>query len=248
MSHVLIFGMTESGKTTLAKRLAARWRENGSCIIILDSLNDPGWECGTQDFQTSDPDEFIAVFWASRRCAVFIDEAGDAVGRYNTVMQRTATRGRHWGHSVHFISQRGVQISPTVRDQCSDIYLLTSSLKDGKVHADEWNQPTLAQCNALGKGNYFHATRFGTMTRGSLFGSSDNGLDTDTRDGRRNVSGEQAPASPAIEESAEPGDPGDPSPIADRSDASADLGPGNTTGNCVKYSRDKNKSAGTASS
>src|SRR6516165_7136640 len=91
MSHCLIFGMTESGKTTLAKRLAQRYRYHEVKVIVLDSLNDPGWSA---DFQTTDPDEFLQVFWESRRCAIFIDEAGDAVGKYNTVMQRTATRGR----------------------------------------------------------------------------------------------------------------------------------------------------------
>jgi hypothetical protein len=211
MSHCLIVGMTESGKTTLAKRLAARYKSNGVPVIVLDSLNDPEWN---GDFQTTDPDEFLRVFWASKRCACFIDEAGDAVGRYNTVMQRTATRGRHWGHAVHFISQRSIQLAPTVRDQCGHIFLLTSSVKDGKVHADEWNQPKLATCNQLKKGNYFHCTRFGELQMGSLFGipqgSNTDGTDSDTRDGGRNLSGEKeglpdsAPSRP--EESSGDGD------------------------------------------
>lgn len=197
MAHVLIFGMTESGKTTLAKRLAQRYRAHGIPVVVLDSLNDPEWPSGRDTFQTTDPDEFLRVFWASKRCACFIDEAGDAVGRFNTVMQRTATRGRHWGHSVHFISQRGVQIAPTVRDQCGHIFLLTSSVADGKVHANEWNRPELLRCNSLGKGNYFHCTRFGIIEHGSLFGEP-NGFDTNPNDGRRDTSadGENARATP----------------------------------------------------
>lgn len=183
MSHCLIFGMTESGKTTLAKRLAKRYKHHEVPVIVLDSLNDPEW-CA--DFQTTDPDEFLKTFWASQRCAVFIDEAGDAVGKYNVVMQRTATRGRHWGHAVHFISQRGVQLAPTVRDQCSHIFLLTSSSADGKVHSNEWNAPVLATCSALRKGEYFHATRFGEVTRGSLFGVQ-HGTDTDNGNGDRDI-------------------------------------------------------------
>lgn len=187
--------MTESGKTTLAKRLAARYHQHEIPVLVLDSLNDPGWcPADTRDhtlfFQTTDPDEFLKVFWSSRRCVAFIDEAGDAVGRYNLVMQRTATRGRHWGHSVHFISQRGVQIAPTVRDQCGHLFLLTSSIADGRVHANEWNRPELLQCNALGKGNYFHCTRFGVLERGSLFGER-NGFDPDHGDGRRELSEDQ---------------------------------------------------------
>jgi hypothetical protein len=196
MSHCLIFGMTESGKTTLAKRLAARYKHNAVPVIVLDSLNDPEWQ---GDFQTTNPDEFLRVFWSSKRCACFIDEAGDAVGRYNSVMQRTATRGRHWGHSVHFISQRGVQIAPTVRDKCSHIFLLTSSLADSKVHANEWNQPKLLGANALRKGEYFHCTRFGQLEKGALF----NGTHTDHGDGGRDVSGEKRAdkdSAPTLEE------------------------------------------------
>ncbi len=190
MAHSLIIGMTESGKTTLAKRLAKRYRTHEQKVLVLDSLNDPEWEA---DFQTTDIDEFLAVFWSSRRCAVFIDEAGDAVGKFNTVMQRTATRGRHWGHSVHFITQRSVQLSPTVRDQCGHIFLLTTSLKDSKVHADEWNQPQLATAHTLRRGEYFHCTRFGVLERGSLFGVHTHGSDTNIRDGGRDLREETDP-------------------------------------------------------
>jgi hypothetical protein len=224
--------MTESGKTTLAKRLAARYKYNEVPVIVLDSLNDPEWNA---DFQTTDPDEFLRVFWSSRRCACFIDEAGDAVGRYNTVMQRTATRGRHWGHSVHYISQRGVQIAPTVRDQCGHIFLLTTSVADGKVHANEWNQPDLLKCNTLGKGNYFHCTRFGKLERGSLFGVPD-GTNTDTGDGGRNVrkrtdkSATPQEETPATDVGGSPGsDTGsagrDPGGACDPNNPSGDSGP-----------------------
>jgi hypothetical protein len=210
--------MTESGKTTLAKRLAARYKSNDVPVVVLDSLNDPEWIC---DFQTTDPDEFLRVFWSSKRCVCFIDEAGDAVGRYNTVMQKTATRGRHWGHSVHYISQRGVQIAPTVRDQCGHIFLLTSSLADSKVHANEWNQPQLLKANALRKGNYFHATRFGECSMGSLFGVKQNGIDTDNGNGNGRVpEAREDPAPPSEIEGAEtdprPDDTGpDPGPAPD---------------------------------
>src|SRR5271154_7447046 len=101
MAHSLVLGMTESGKTTLAKRMAWRYQARDVKVIVLDPLCDPEWQA---DFQTSDPEEFLSAFWASQKCAVFIDEAGQSIGRYNEVMQRTATRGRHWGHAVHFVT------------------------------------------------------------------------------------------------------------------------------------------------
>lgn len=183
MSHCLILGMTESGKSTLARALARKYKENDVCTLVLDPLNDPRWQA---DFQSTDAEEFLRVFWSSRRCAVFIDESGDMVGKYNTVMQRTATRGRHWGHAVHFITQRGVQLATTVRDQCSHIFLFTNSADDGKTHANEWNQPKLRYCSTLKQGNFFHCTRYGSIEYGSLWGNA-HGTYTDNGNGRRDV-------------------------------------------------------------
>lgn len=166
MAHSLILGMTESGKTTLAKRLAAHYKAAGTGVLVLDPMGDPTWGA---DYQSDDVDEFLNVFWASRSCAVFIDEAGEAVGQFDKVMHRTATKGRHWGHSVHYISQRGAMIARTVRDQCSHLFLFTTALDDCKLHSNEWNKPELKTGNALKKGEYFHATRFGELSRFNLF-------------------------------------------------------------------------------
>lgn len=166
MAHSLILGMTESGKTTLAKRLAANYKARGIGVLVLDPMGDPEWNA---DFQTNDVEEFLSVFWDSRKCAVFIDEAGEAVGQFDKVMHRTATKGRHWGHSCHYLSQRGAQIARTVRDQCSHLFLFTTALDDSKIHANEWNKPELRGANALQQGHYFHATRFGNLDRGQLF-------------------------------------------------------------------------------
>ena len=158
--------MTLSGKTTLAKQLAAQYRAAGLQVGVLDPLGDPEWQC---DFRTDNADEFLRMFWASQRCAWFIDEAGESVGQFDTVMMRTATRGRHLGHRVHYISQRGTQIARTVRDQCSHLFLFTTSLDDSKVHANEWNKPELRNAHTLSQGHYFYCSRFSPLQRGQLF-------------------------------------------------------------------------------
>ena len=121
MAHNLILGMTESGKTTLAKELCLRLKARGISTLVLDSLSDPGWEA---DFITENPDEFLSVYFDpnTRYCAAFIDEAGDYAGRYDWAMVKSATRGRHWGHMNFYISQRGIQIARTIRDQCSNLF------------------------------------------------------------------------------------------------------------------------------
>jgi len=166
MCHVLILGMTESGKTTLAKKLSARFQKQGVKVIVLDPLNDPGW---FSDYSTDKQDLFLETFWASKSCAVFIDESGDMVGKYDTTMQQTATKGRHWGHRVHYISQRGAMLARTVRDQCSHLFIFNTALEDCKIHAREWNKPELLEASKLEQGGYYHVTRFGAVSRSNIF-------------------------------------------------------------------------------
>ena len=159
--------MTESGKTTLAKQLAQEASKRGLGTIVLDPLADPEWRA---HFQTRNAGEFLDVVKRSKSCAVFVDESGENVGRYDTQMHWLATRGRHYGHICHFISQRGQQISKTVRDQCGRLYLFNCSLTDAKMLADEWNKEELREAHALAKGEFFAVSRFGPVKRIKLFG------------------------------------------------------------------------------
>lgn len=158
MPHVLITGTTTSGKTRLAKRMASEARAGGLGVIVLDPYASPGWDA---DAVLSDPDQFLKVFWESERCACFIDEAGDAVGKYDEIMARTATRGRHAGHRCYYIVQRPTLISRTVREQCVHLFAFASSPREGAFLAEEWAAPGLAGVSELPQGHYLYAARFG---------------------------------------------------------------------------------------
>lgn len=166
MAHSLILGMTESGKSTLAKKLARAYKDAGIHVLVLDPLKDPSW---TADFQTNDPNEFLEMFWTSRKCAAFIDEAGESAGRYDVAMERTATKGRHWGHNVHYISQRGTMINTTIRGQCSQLFLFTTGKKDSATHSEEWGHDELKNANQLKRGEFYHCDRFGYIQRKKVF-------------------------------------------------------------------------------
>lgn len=162
----MILGVTECGKTTLGKSMAAAFLNAGYGVIVLDPLADPAWPA---TFKTTDPAEFLSVFKKSRRCFVFIDEAGKSVGRFDSEMEQTATMGRHFGHSCFYLSQRAKQINLTVRDQCSYLALFTSSLEDSKIHANEWNHQELTGAYKLPKGQYFYCDRFNPVKLRKIF-------------------------------------------------------------------------------
>lgn len=167
MAHALILGQTLSGKTTLAKKLASRYRANGVSVLVLDPIGDPGWEC---DFRTADFHEFMRVYKESRGCACFYDETGDLCDEYPHEMTRTATRGRHRGHRNHYIAQRGALIVRTMRDQCSELFLFNSGLEDCKIHAAEWNAPRIREIGPfLAKGEYLYKQKMGQLSKGRVF-------------------------------------------------------------------------------
>ena len=166
--HVLILGMTESGKTTLAKRLIAEYSAKEISSIVLDPINHEANNWGA-DYVTNNPQEFLKVYWESKCCAAFFDESADYCGRHDKDFILTATKGRHWGHINHYLAQRGTLISNTVRDQCGRIFLFASSLNDCKTHADEWNCPEFLKVPSLPKGTCYTKTRFGEPALIKLF-------------------------------------------------------------------------------
>jgi len=168
MAHVLIIGMTESGKTSLAKLLNQSYRKAGVSSIVLDPINDPGWTPGDDCYVTRKKDEFLRVVKQSRSCNVFIDEAGESVGQYQTEMHWVGTRSRHYGHSAHFICQRVIQVATTVRDQCATLYLFNLSKKDSYTLADDWNREELKDAFKLGKGEFFIVRKFKPLQYGKL--------------------------------------------------------------------------------
>ena len=165
MPHSLIVGMTESGKTTLAKKLCSLSRRKQRGTLVLDPLHDE-WDA---DFKTDNQELFLQAFWASQCCDAFIDEAGDAIGHYEKAMIQCATKGRHWGHNVHFITQRPMQLSPTVRTQCRILFLFNMAKEDCIQLAKEWNKPELIEAATLPQGQCFMAPRFGEVKRLNAF-------------------------------------------------------------------------------
>lgn len=168
MAHVLIAGRSLSGKTTLARHLAQGYRNKGIKNIVLDPLGDPKW-AEVADYVTTNPVEFRSVVSQSQSCCIFVDESGEVIGRYNSEFFFLATRARHAGHRSHFITQRPAQLSPTIRDQCSKMYLFGCGFNDSKVLADEWGKMELKEAHSLDQGEFFDVPRFGTVERKRIF-------------------------------------------------------------------------------
>lgn len=155
--HAAIIGMTGSGKTTLAVAQARAYRTSGVPVLVLDPFASPAWPAS---WITDDPAAFLAKARASRRCALFVEEAGD-FGR-DPAFAWLFTQARHWGHLTVYVSQYHAQVPPIVRSNCERLFLFRVSGRSADFWADDFCQPEIATLAArLERYQFVLAGRYG---------------------------------------------------------------------------------------
>ena len=179
ITHAVITGMSQSGKTLFAKNLAAGVLKKGRPVLVFDpivcgqsgyGLN--GWPGGC--YVLGDWPRFLGVAWGSRSCFLIIDEAADVVEEDPAGLRKLMRRGRHiggdgcGGHSVVLIAQRYLlSLDKSARDQCSHVYAFCQSFNDAKSIGLDFNAPRLAEIvPALPKFHYVLADKYGTLLPG----------------------------------------------------------------------------------
>ncbi len=165
MTHRGFYGMTESGKTTLAAMMAAQFKLKGINVLVLDHLNDKRWQA---DFITDDPGEFLKVAKQNTQCALFVDEGSKSIGRYAREMEWVTTMSRHYGHEAHLITQMPQQLDTTVRSQISEVYLFCLSDNGAKIISNDFAKRELLDAPSLPQGAFFFARRFRPVVRAHL--------------------------------------------------------------------------------
>lgn len=162
--HSLIVGMTESGKSTLAKQIASNLYHKKQPVMVLDILGSK-WNC---NYNTSNIHNFMEYVEKVRNCYIFIDESGE-VGKLHKEFFWLATKSRHYGHSVFFITQRSMQLKPIIRAQCQQLFLFCSAKKDCQILYDDFNKKEILQGNTFKQGNFLQVKRFEKSKKIKLF-------------------------------------------------------------------------------
>ena len=169
MGHAITIGQTESGKTVWNKKLAGWYRSHGVGVIVLDPMSDAGWPA---DWKTADPEAFLAFVKdpdQCLQCALFVDEAGLAIGKFDAGFEWLTCQSRHHGHVCHLITQRAQQVSVNVRSQCSTLYAFNVNADDAKIYARDFNCPMVMDAPGLAQGEFIAASRFATPKRWRLW-------------------------------------------------------------------------------
>ncbi len=155
----IVLGIGGMGKSTLAAQLAQSHVDRGDGVLILDPNNDPLWPSGPNVRKLSGKGaslRYLRLAKLSIKCALFIDEIGESIGRGKDAsdLKWLATRCRHWGHRSYFIGQRAVLVEPTIRSQCTTGYVFRQSVDDAKALAKDFADQDMLRASQLRVGEF----------------------------------------------------------------------------------------------
>lgn len=175
MSHTLFAGVTESGKTTMARHFARHFAGLGQRIIVYDPVGTAtaGGDWPESSVVFNDAEKFMQycdrpdVYHAH----IFVDEAGDHFGVADRENHWLFRRGRHKGFFMYPIAQRPKMLAPNVRTQCSTAYIFRLSMSDADEIGADFGHTKLSNIvSTLDQGDYL-MLRSGRpqIERGNIF-------------------------------------------------------------------------------
>lgn len=139
--HSLICGITQSGKTTLARYIARYLVKKKQRVIVFDPTADTktlGGDWNTTEVFT-DPGEFLEFVEDPKNITpdnpahIFIDESDEIFSHSQIENRWILKKGRHYGMAVYLITQRPNLIMPTARNQCTTCYMFRLTVTDSKL-------------------------------------------------------------------------------------------------------------------
>lgn len=138
--HVLYCGVTQTGKTTLARYHARILDRADYDVAVYDPVGTTtaggGWPDRAQ--LISDPEKFHkfverAKGSPDRPIFLFVDESADIFGHSETDAHWIPRKIRHHNIYLRMIVQRPKMLHPNVRTQCAYAYVLRLSQEDARI-------------------------------------------------------------------------------------------------------------------
>ena len=134
--HALIVGISYTGKSMLAKRIAAGLAAHNN-IIVYDPLQSANWPESALLF--SSPEKFLAHVEQAQNAYVFVDEAKTLWDHDEKRADALLYKRRHQGLLVFLIAQRATMIKPNARNQCSRLYAFKQTSDDARALAGDYD-------------------------------------------------------------------------------------------------------------
>lgn len=161
--HGLILGPTKCGKSTLAHAIAKDYQTHGVNSLVFDP-HMQSWPVPSQH-QFTDLEKFLAVARRSQRCALFIEEAGEALGRGRIARQSQwiTTGSRKWGHTAYLLAQEAQQLLPVIRSCCARGFIFRQSKRNAEMLVNDFADERLMQATTLGRFEFLYAEKMGDV-------------------------------------------------------------------------------------
>jgi hypothetical protein len=135
MMHSLYTGVTQSGKTTLARSIARELSKKGR-VIVYDPLGTEtiGGAWGEKSEVYENLEDFLTVVYSPETVSanIFIDEAHHVFAHADKSNLWMLTQGRHYGMQLHLITQRPTKVHPDARTNCGRCYMFRLAYDDAR--------------------------------------------------------------------------------------------------------------------
>lgn len=146
--HCLYAGVTQTGKTTLARMHARLLDRAGYDVAVYDPVRTEthggDWPPNAKVFERLDA--FLAHCKHARDTFVFVDESADVFSLSQTENHWLLRRGRHRGLYLRLMAQRPKTIAPNARSQCAIAYVFRLARDDAKeIFADFGHGPAMVR-------------------------------------------------------------------------------------------------------
>lgn len=163
-AHTLVIGVTESGKSTYCKFLCEALTRKGNHTCVLNPFGETDWHC---DAQSPDPDTVMAYCHSLGKRSVFLDEAGDSLAREPRFDWFTSG-SRHKGNSVYVISQRCNDLTPRLRNNCTELVVFSCEADDAGFLAKKYRDKRIVAAAKFRPGQFFIVSQFRPLLVGEL--------------------------------------------------------------------------------
>jgi len=137
MAHTLCVGVTQSGKTTLARLISRGLLSNKKRVIVFDPLGTGtaggGWGAGAEIFD--DKGKFLDLMHdpAFYDAHIFVDESHHIFSLDQRENLWMLTQGRHYGMNFFLLTQRPTKIAPDARHNCGSCYTFRLAVDDARA-------------------------------------------------------------------------------------------------------------------
>ena len=155
--HTLYTGVSQSGKTTLARSISRGLCLAKEKVVIFDPLGSPtaggGWGNGAIIFD--DKEAFLDLVYSEDfiNAHLFIDEAHNIFAHDDKSHLWLLTEGRHFYLTLHLMTQRPKKVHPDARTNCGRCFMFRLAQDDAREIGADYGHSGINRIS-LDKGDF----------------------------------------------------------------------------------------------